>query len=144
MANEKLFFVGLKALITDKKGKILLFKAETAHHRNKTPYWDIPGGRVQHGETITQTLHREIEEETGVTDIKTTEFWTSVVSKHEIPIDEGDTLAGLVLMIYKITIPEDSNIRISPEHTEYGWFTPLEAAKLLADKYPAEFTDLLK
>lgn len=144
MAKEKLFYVGVKALITNDAGKILLFKAEISHHRVQAePYWDIPGGRMEQGETVTETLRREVEEETGITKLKSIKFWTSVVSKHEIPLDDG-TLAGLVLMIYKVTIANDSTIKISTEHTEYDWFTPLEAAKLLSNKYPPEFTDLLK
>ena len=144
MANEKLFYVGVKALITNDAGKVVLFRAETSRHQLQTePYWDIPGGRMEQGETITETLRREVKEETGLTKLQSIHFWTSVISKHEIPLDDG-TLAGLVLMVYKVIIPGGSAIKMSTEHTEYNWFTPVEAAKLLTNKYPPEFTDLLK
>jgi hypothetical protein len=47
MANEKLFYIGVKGLIENKEGRILLLKADVSKHRkNREPYWDIPGGRI--------------------------------------------------------------------------------------------------
>ena len=46
-------------------------------------------------------------------------------------------------MIYKVKIPKDAKIKLSPEHDKYEWVDKKEAAKRLADKYPPEFTNLL-
>lgn len=145
MSKEKLFQVGVKALIEDKSGKILVFRADTTydHPDGVEQYWDIAGGRIKEGQNVEQALKREIEEETGITEIKSFELFTSVISNHEITLGEG-IKTGLVLMIYKVTIPEDSEIKLSPEHDKYEWVDKKEAAKLLADKYPLEFTDLLR
>lgn len=143
MSKEKLFFVGVKGLVQNQDGKFLLLLADvTKFRKNITPYWDIPGGRVKQGNTIEQTLAREIEEETGVTDIGTPVFLTSVVSNHEIPLDDGSE-AGLILMVYKVQIPENSDIAISEEHETYEWVDRDEAANRLQHKYPREFTDAL-
>lgn len=59
--NEK-FHLGIYALI-EKDHHILLVK------KSRGPYkdlWDLPGGRPNHGETILQTLQREVAEETSV------------------------------------------------------------------------------
>lgn len=145
MSKAKLFFVGIKGLVEDKAGNVLLLKADVTKHRgNAEPYWDIPGGRIDEGETngVATTLRREILEETGVAVVENIEFLTAVISNHQIPL-EGDKKAGLVLMVYKVTIPEDSNIKISQEHVAYEWVTKAEAKKRLAHKYPKEFTDRL-
>lgn len=143
MANEQIFHVGIKALIENKEGRVLLLKADVStHKKNVEAYWDIPGGRIKEGNDILQTLQREIEEETGISNIGKPAFVTAVVSNHEIPLDDG-TLAGLILMIYKVTIPVDSTITISEEHSDYEWVSKTEAATRLSHKYPKEFTDLL-
>ncbi len=65
-----------------------------------------------------------------------------VLSKIRIPTDEGDV--GLILAIYECHIDESQPIKLSEEHTEFSWFNPIEAAKLLEVKYPKEFTDIVK
>jgi 8-oxo-dGTP diphosphatase len=143
MAKEKLFQVGVKGLIQNKSGQFLLFKADVSKHRAQTTaYWDIPGGRIQEGHTLLDTLKREIREEAGITTISNPQFFTSVISKHEIPTDNGKKM-GLVLMIYKVTVPERTRIVLSEEHTGVEWVDKKEAAKRLAHKYPPEFISLL-
>ena len=137
--SEKLFHVGLKGLITNQEGKILLLKADVSGHKiNTNAYWDIPGGRIQKGQTVNQALKREIKEETGISDIGIPKLMTTVISNHEIPINDAQT-AGLVLMIYKLQIKNSAKIRISSEHTAYEWVASAVAAKRLAHKYPPEF-----
>jgi 8-oxo-dGTP pyrophosphatase MutT (NUDIX family) len=143
MANEKLFYVGIKGLIKNKDGKYLLLKSSLRNHTVDTkPYWDIPGGRVEEGNDVLTTLQREIEEETGITEIINHEFFSAVISHHQIPIDESRK-AGLVLMVYIVEIPEDSVITLSDEHTDFDWVEPTIAAQRLGNKYPEEFTSRL-
>jgi 8-oxo-dGTP pyrophosphatase MutT (NUDIX family) len=142
MASEKLFYIGIKGLIENQSGKVLLLKADvTKHRKNTEPYWDIPGGRIDEGQSVLETLKREIEEETGIRDVEEQEFFYAVVSNHEIPVE--DKMLGLALMIYKVKVPTDSKIKLSHEHTAYEWADKKEAAKRLTHKYPTEFTDLL-
>jgi 8-oxo-dGTP pyrophosphatase MutT (NUDIX family) len=142
MAKEKLFFVGVKGLIQNNQGQLLLLLADvTKHRKNTEPYWDIPGGRIKGGDSVLETLEREIIEETGIK-ASVPEFLTAVISNHEIPI-EDEKWAGLVLMIYRVTIPQSSKIVISEEHSDYEWVDKAEAKKRLQHKYPKEFTDQL-
>lgn len=143
MGKEKLFFVGVKALIKNEKGQILILKSSLRDHGDRaTVYWDIPGGRIEEGAGAKETLEREIEEEIGTKELTNISFFTSVISYHQIPLENGKK-AGLVLMVYKVQILKDSQIKISDEHTEFAWVSPAEAAKKLADKYPPEFTKKL-
>jgi 8-oxo-dGTP pyrophosphatase MutT (NUDIX family) len=145
MSKAKLFFVGIKGLIEDQAGSILLLKADVTKHRgNIEPYWDIPGGRIDEDEdsNVQITLKREILEETGVKQVENIKFLTAVISNHQIPL-EGAKRAGLVLMVYKVMIPASSIIKISKEHVAYEWVSRAEAKKRLAHKYPKEFIDSL-
>lgn len=137
--NEDCFHLGVKALIRNREGKILLLKVNTANFKIPSPaYWDIPGGRIHRGSTIEETLRREVEEETGITDIRSFTPFSMVLSNIRIP--DGETTVGLILGAYLCEV-EAAEIRISDEHLDFSWFSPKEAGKLLEFKYPKEFTD---
>jgi 8-oxo-dGTP pyrophosphatase MutT (NUDIX family) len=142
MSREKLFQIGIKALITNRKGQILVLDSGDWHLKNQARHWDIPGGRVQEGHSIVETLQREVEEETGIKEIKRVEFFYAVNSNFK-DMDVDGRLVGLILMIYKVRIPENSKIVLSHEHSGYEWVDKKEAAARLSYKYPKEFTALL-
>lgn len=142
MAKEKLFQIGAKALIINKGGKILLLDSGDWHLKHQERHWDIPGGRIQEGHSVLETLEREVEEETGIKAIQNPQFFTAVISNFkDIPV--GEIKTGLALIIYKVEVPENSKIKLSEEHSGYEWVRPQEAAKRLAYKYPEEFTKRL-
>lgn len=139
---EDCYHLGIKALIQNQKGEILLLKVNKAKlNGTRTAYWDIPGGRVQRGDTIEATLIREIKEETGIEKVKNIMPFAMVLSNIRIPISPRDV--GLILAIYKCSINPKQTIVLSDEHVESGWFKSSEAAKLLEYKYPKEFTEKL-
>lgn len=53
------FHVTVKALVVDDVGRVLLL-------RQRDGRWDLPGGRLEHGETLHECLARECREEMGV------------------------------------------------------------------------------
>lgn len=142
--KEQLFFIGVKGLIKNPDGQILLLLADiTKHRKNVEPYWDIPGGRVERGSNFLETLAREIEEETGVTKFeKEPEHAATVLSNHQIPLDDV-TSVGLTLVVYSVNIAPDTPIKISEEHVRYEWVDAAEAKQRLSNKYPKDFTDQL-
>ncbi|MDE1821469.1 MAG: NUDIX domain-containing protein [Euryarchaeota archaeon] len=100
--------------------------------------WDLPGGRLEGGETPLEGALRELREETGL-DIETAE-----------PLQEGNPLedrpAGTTLQTYPwperrvwetvffSRVSERPSVRVDPaEHTEYRWVG-------LADLPRLEFT----
>ena len=107
-------------------------------------YWDIPGGRIKKRSSIIKTLKSEIEEETGIKNISKIKHFFTVLSKIRIPIKDQNTSVGLILAAYTCLVPESIEIKLSEEHIEYNWFSPVEASKLLEVKYPIEFTEKIK
>ncbi|HVV25505.1 MAG TPA: NUDIX domain-containing protein [Candidatus Saccharimonadales bacterium] len=143
MADEKKFHVGVKAMIVNEQGKLLLMKEDVRRHSLPTSeYWDFPGGRMQEKESVLDALAREVEEETGVTQINDPEFVTAVISNHEIKLKDGEVV-GLVLMVYKVKIDLATKIKLSHEHLAFEWVGKAEAKQRLTHKYPKAFTDQL-
>lgn len=106
---RKVFRVSIKgAIISDQK--VLLLKRAT------TDTWELPGGTVEHGESIFDTLKREILEETGIQSIQVLQ-----------PIGNWDKISGndtcqehRMILMYQIH-PDTFNITLSDEHSEYQW-----------------------
>lgn len=142
--NEDLYYLGIKGIIRNSKGEILLLKVNPSkfERTDKLIYWDIPGGRIQTGDNVEETLRREIYEETGVRDIKNIEPFLMVLSNIRIP-KEGKSY-GLILSTYTCDIDPNEKILLSDEHTDFGWFNLKEASKLFEIKYPKEFTQKIR
>lgn len=142
MAKHKKFHLGIKGLIRNKKGEILLLlkSPDRIKKFSSKTYWDIPGGRVEKGDSVEKTLRREIREETGIENFENKGLFHAVVSN--IKIQEEN--CGLILFIYEISLVDDFEIRLNDEHTEFSWFNINEAAELLRVKYPTNFINRLK
>ncbi len=106
MKNNRGIDFGVKALIL-RGDKFLVM------HNNgvKEDLWELPGGRMEFGETAEETLKREIMEETGliVRPIKLLDTWNLIKEDYQI--------AGI---IYLCTL-EDGQVRLSDEHDEFKW-----------------------
>jgi 8-oxo-dGTP diphosphatase len=138
MATEKKFHVGVKALIENDKGQILLLHEARVQVDPHLEHWDFPGGRMEDGEKVIDTLKREIQEESGIEKIFGASFVASVISNHEIKLKDGE-IVGLVLMVYRVKVAPEAKIVLSDEHHAYEWVGRAEAKKRLAHKYPEEF-----
>lgn len=108
-----------QAVIKNLKNEILLLK------RNKPDGWfTLPGGTAHHGEEIKECLKRELLEETGL-DFKIGKPIWIWQSDHI-----GKDLIGIVFETKDIVV-ENTTIKLSPEHSEFDWFS---IDKLFADK----------
>lgn len=142
--NEDLFQLGIKALITNHAGKYLVLKVDTAHYKVAVePFWDIPGGRIQRGETVEEALMREVTEEIGAQKFESVEPFAMVIANFRVPLKDGSDV-GLILKVLKVRIADESQITLSEEHLELEWVDANTAADRLYFKYPEEFTSLLR
>ena len=101
------------AFIFDSKHRIFLAKFAKKFER----LWSIPGGKLDFGESPLEAVTREIKEETNI-DLVDTEFFecgSFVV---------GDT--HVIYVDYLARSPDDAEIRINDEFSEWGFFEEKE------------------
>lgn len=134
--NEDVFMIGVKAIVRNPEGKILLLESAQASHRT------LPGGRIEQGEGTAETLRRELGEEIGVRDFEITSFFAGGVTSRRI--SQGDVTRGLALLVYEVKLPADSQIKVGEEYESYGWFYPAEAADILEVDFPPEVIEKLR
>jgi len=118
------------------KGKIyyLLLNYPSTTRGAKKDYWDLPKGHVEKGEKELDTVKREVEEETGLKDLKFVEDfkeWIKYFFRHE-----GKTIFKIVTFYSAET--ENEEIKISGEHIGYEWLPYEEAIKQLTFKNAKE------
>lgn len=134
--EPQIFFVGVKALVCDSEGRILL--VHIPEWGGNPEHWDMPGGRLDAGEDFRTALRRELLEEIGVSgDVPVKQLATAIVQM-TIPSSRGRL--PLANVVYQVVLPADSTVRLDPNSAEdqYGWFTATEAAEKLAVKYDAD------
>ena len=107
--NEKRIEFAVKALIIN-NGKFLAMHQTTI----KSLKYELPGGRMQFGETAEETVAREVYEETGlrITPIRLIDVWNFVTDARQI--------TGV---IYLCSAKNTENIVLSDEHDQYEWLS---------------------
>ena len=98
----------VKAIII-KDGKFLAL-----HRKGAIGGWfDLPGGRMEYGETAEETVIREVKEETGlsVKPIRVIGTWNNVKEEYQI--------TGI---FYLCSLKDSDEVILSEEHDDYKWF----------------------
>jgi len=116
LVSRAMIRLAFKAVI--KKGdKILVLKRAEKEDCFKE-MWDIPGGRMEFGETPDQALRREVLEETGlaIRIIKPVRMWTFFKNNKSIQ----------VVGITSLCEYESGEVKLSEEHVDFKWIRPEE------------------
>ncbi len=130
MSNELLFCLGVKGLIKNKSGDVLVL---TVTHENGRSYYDLPGGRMRDGETPEQALLREIEEETALKNIVIEKKIGFELSDKKLVI-EGKTV-GLIFLIYQCSVLEPNELQLE-DGIKADWKSLPVAQELLRETFP--------
>jgi 8-oxo-dGTP diphosphatase len=104
-------YLAVRAIITNESGRVLILKrANTAEGDGK---WCLPGGNIEYGETIEETVAREIMQETSLncTDIR---FLFYI----ENPPSEESELHYINLVF---VCGGDGKVKLNCESSEYAW-----------------------
>ncbi len=134
--SEQLFHVGIKAVVQNEHGELLLVGA---HGQGQdAPRLDLPGGRMEANETFLQTLDRELREEIGVTYTGEPKLIATTLAQIQIADPHG--ARALVLVAYSVTLAEGP-IVLGDEEEVYAWLSPSEAADKLRFKYDVAFCE---
>ncbi len=119
---EKHFGVATKAIIKNQEGKFLLVSKSETEDINPNQI-DIPGGRLEFGEGVTEALQREVREEVNleIKILRPSRVWGFI--KGNLHLVGITFLAELV----------GGEIKLSGEHNSFVWVSKEE---VLAGDYP--------
>ena len=127
--KEGKFYIGIGAIIENiQTGHILLL------HRSPTvdfasEIWDDVGGRMYQFEKPEETLLREVQEETGITEV-------DIIKPLDVShyYRGGKSAENAMIVITYWCTTSSSNIVLSSEHDEHKWVSPKEALLIVEDE----------
>ena len=100
-----------------RNGKILMGLRHYTPDKWKTiSVWTIPGGRCDSGETLENTLRREVEEETGINDLKIIKYLG------EVP----GSKSGDVVFLFVCNSEQEVRLIEPEKFSEWRWFSMKE------------------
>lgn len=124
-ANLKPYIIGQKIVLYDAQTKkFLVLKANKPEGKKFEQFWktyfpyDLPGGRIENGETIAEGFTRDVEEEIG-SDVKYT--LSDIVHTEQMEYIDASVYAVFSLGYY-----QGGEIILSDEHNEYHWLSAEE------------------
>lgn len=114
---EEKFGIAIKCLLKNEYNKYLILKKtqEEAKNDGSENLYDIPGGRMEYGEDIIDTLVREVFEETGIK-LKLNQI-EKILNAKSIIRKDG---LNLVVITYIANV-KNCSVKISSEHSEFYW-----------------------
>src|SRR3954462_5491142 len=130
--------VGAAAVIFEsvQREKILLTR------RSDNGKWCLPGGRMESGESISETCVREVREETGL-HVEVRKLVGVYTSPDWIVQYKDGNRHQLVAMCFICEIV-GGELGLSNETTEFGWFTPQQIATMdLVEHHAQRIADAL-
>lgn len=111
-----------KCLIVNHAGQILALRRNPSDVRRPN-CWDLPGGNYEAGETIGDSLKREIIEETSLT--------AHSFRPIHIASNMGEAYQDIsVIALTQVCTDWEGEVKLSSEHVEFRWVTPIEFLEL--------------
>lgn len=127
--TRKPFWISPRALARNSEGRYL-FLRRSGLSRNYAGKWEPPGGKMDAGETLDQTLVREMAEETGL----------QITDMHVVGAVEGEVEQARLAAVMMEVLALPGEVKLSEEHDAFLWATPAEAAQLDLSPMYADFT----
>jgi ADP-ribose pyrophosphatase YjhB (NUDIX family) len=118
VGHRPLLMVGATVFVFDEQDRVLLLK------RKDNECWGPPGGAVEPGEVVEEAAKRETLEETGLElgELSLYDVFSGEEQFYRYP--NGDEVHN-VTIVYLAHV-QGGEVRISDEHTDWGYFPPAE------------------
>lgn len=107
--------VGVKILLINKEGKVLLLQRSLKKYPDIAGRWDLVGGRINPGQSLLMNLKREVREETGL-----------VLKRQPQLVFTQDILRAKGRHVVRLTYlgKGSGQVNLDPdEHESFNWFT---------------------
>ncbi len=111
--------IAVRAFIIHKDKVLIIREAESYKGGANIGKYDLPGGKIKPGEKYSETLIREIREETGLTNITISKpfyfgEWRPKVRK----------VQWQIIAVFIKCYADKINIQLSKDHDKYQWINP--------------------
>lgn len=117
-------------IIIEKDGKYLLIKRKDNEKKEHKDNWECAGGKIENNESFNEAAIREVKEETNL----------DIEIKRIIKEIKNNEKVSAVVFLAK---PKSSNVKLSEEHSNFGWFTYEELEELEPITYKDFFLELI-
>jgi mutator protein MutT len=127
------FAIAVKSFVVNDKQELLLIKRHN-EDIEKPGAWEIPGGRLDPGESPFEGLKRETKEETGI----------DIDILNPLRVDYFTRKDGqTIVMIIFLCKYKSGKVKLSKEHTDSCW-VKMDDAKLKITEFFQDLPDLYK
>ena len=132
--KDCLFRVSLKAVILNEKGQVLVVK------ERGRDWWDIPGGGLDHGESIKDALSRELREEVSLQGA----FEYEVILAEDPKYLDSHNLYQMRITFF--VRPENTIFKPGDDGDEVQFIDPalLENSELITERKIFEYSQIAK
>ena len=125
------------SLIIWHENKVLLFKRQSNFNELNTgkDLWDLPGGKVDFGEQMEETLQRELTEETTTFKLNNSLSFLDILS---YTIQDSTRITHRINLVYSLEYDKIPPITLSKEHSEYLFTNDVTAIQQLDMMQPVK------
>jgi len=110
------------AIVRDQDGRLLLI------HKTDNDLWALPGGGHDIGESISETVVREVAEETGIAVVVDAVSGLYTDPRHVMAYDDGEVRQQFSICFH--AHPVGGSLRTSDESKEVRWVSPADIDEL--------------
>lgn len=125
--SEKLIIEAAGGMVFNPKGELLMMQ--------RRGQWDMPKGKLDEGETVEACALREVEEETGISNLKL--CGKLHTTYHTYPFQGKIVLKPSHWFRMECTGTEDLVPQTEEDITELRWVDKVEAAELANEAFPS-------
>lgn len=138
MENQQTYLqVGVKVVLKNDKGEILLLRRNPIKYPEIGPKWDIVGGRIDIGKPLIENLKREVQEETKLLILGEPNllYAQDILNIEKFP---GRHVVRLTYLANTEGIPV-----IDAESLEFSWFSIEQILKIPVEQLDQYFKEVL-